>query len=99
MDFNGILTCLQVFYTHRLYKNLFLRKKSSWPRAALDLAAVEKGEVIPESAPSKTHFLFLSNYYWTLSTNSGTRTKGTKTMLFLEPIRPKRDYKMVNESS
>ena len=42
------------------YKNLFLRKKSSWPRTALDLAWVEKGEVIPESAAPKSYFLFLS---------------------------------------
>ena len=44
------------------YKDLFLRKKSSWPRAALDLAAVEKGEIIPDSAVPKSDFLFL-NYY------------------------------------
>ena len=36
-----------------------------------DLARVEKGEVIPDSAAPKSDFLFL-NYNWTLSTNSGT---------------------------
>ena len=40
-----------------LYKNLFLRKKSSWPSAALDLAWVEKGEVISDSAAPKSDFL------------------------------------------
>ena len=39
------------------YKNLFLRKKSSRPRAALHLAGVEKGEVIPDSAAPKSDFL------------------------------------------
>ena len=50
------------------YKNLFLRKKSSWLRAALDLAWVEKGEVIQDiTAP-------------TLSTNSGTEQQTGKNL-------------------
>ena len=62
------------------YKNLFLRKKSSWPRAALDLAGVEKGEIVPDSAAPKSEFLlFVKNYYLTFSTNSGTWNEGTKT--------------------
>ena len=44
-------------------KNLFLRKKSSLPRAAFDLARVEKGEVILDSAVPKSDFLlFVKNY-------------------------------------
>ena len=44
-------------------ENLFLRKKSSWPRAALDLAWVVKGEEIPDSAAPKCDFLlFVKNY-------------------------------------
>ena len=39
------------------YQKLFRRKKSSWPRAALDLAWAEKGEVIPDK---KATFFFLS---------------------------------------
>ena len=39
---------------------------------ALDLAGVEKGEVIPDSAATMSDFLLLSNYYLILSTNSGT---------------------------
>ena len=58
---------------HISNKILFLRKISSWPRAALDLARVEKGEVIPESVALKIEFLFLSRTtIQTLSTNSGT---------------------------
>ena len=63
----------------RLYKNLFLRKKSSWPRATLDLAWVEKGEIIPDRATPKSYLpLFVENYYWTLSTNSGTEQQAGK---------------------
>ena len=35
-----------------------LRKKSSWPHVALDLARVEKGEVIPDNVAPKSDFLF-----------------------------------------
>ena len=45
----------------------------------LDLAGVEKGEVIPESAAPKIDLLLLLNYYLTLSTNSGTEL-GTKNL-------------------
>ena len=52
----------QVHYGSRrlYYKNLYLRKRSSWPRAALDLAREEKWEVIQESAAPKSDFLFLN---------------------------------------
>ena len=56
------------------YKNLFLRKKSSQTHAALDLARVEKEEVIPDSAAPKSDFLFLSRTtIQTPSTNLGTK--------------------------
>ena len=43
------------------HKNLFLeKKKSNRTRATLDLARVEKREVIPDSAVPKGDFLFLS---------------------------------------
>ena len=59
---------------HIFYKNLFLRKKSSRTRAALDLARVEKGEVIPDSAAPKSDFPFLSRTtIQTLSKNPGTK--------------------------
>ena len=46
------------------YKNLFLRKKSNRPRAELDLARVEKGEVIPDNTAPKSYFpLIVENYY------------------------------------
>ena len=44
------------------HKNLFLRKKSNRPRAALDLAKVEKGEVIPDNTAPKSYLpLFVKN--------------------------------------
>ena len=64
------------------YKNLFLRKKSSQPGAALDLARVEKGEVIPDNTAPKNYLLFLSRTtIGTLSTNSGTKLKTGKNSL------------------
>ena len=40
-------------------------KKSNRPRAALDLARVEKEEVIPDNTAPKSHFaLFVEDYYW-----------------------------------
>ena len=39
----------------------------------LDLPEVEKGEVIPDSVALKSDFLFVENYYWTLSTNLGPK--------------------------
>ena len=55
-------------------KNLFLRKKSSRPCAALDQARVEKGEIIPENTAPKSYLLFLSRTtIGVLSTNSGTK--------------------------
>ena len=43
-------------------KNLYLRKKSSWPRAALDLARVEKGEVILNNTAPKSYLKFFFLY-------------------------------------
>ena len=43
------------------YKDLFLRKKSSRPPAALDMARVEKGEGIPDNMGPKSYHLFLSS--------------------------------------
>ena len=55
------------------YKNLSLRKKSSLPRTALDLARVEKGEGIPDNTAPKSCILLLSiTTIETLSTNAGT---------------------------
>ena len=47
-----------------MYKNLFQRrKKTSWPRAALDLIWVEKGEVILDYTAPKSYLpLFVENY-------------------------------------
>ena len=40
-------------------------KNSNQPRAALDLARVEKGEVIPYNTAPKSYLqLFGENYYW-----------------------------------
>ena len=51
-------------YIYIYYKKLFLRKKSNRPRAALDLAIVEKGEVIPDNtAPNSYLPLFVKNYH------------------------------------
>ena len=62
-----------------LYKNLFLKKKSSQPCAVLDLAKVENGEVILDNMAPKSYFLFLSRTtIKTLSTNSGTKLKAGK---------------------
>ena len=46
------------------FKNLFLRKKSSRPCAALDSARVEKGDIIPDNTVQKSDFpIFLEDYY------------------------------------
>ena len=54
-----------------MYKNLFL-KKIQLTTYGLDLAGVEKREVITDSEAPKSDFLLLSNDYLTLSTNSET---------------------------
>ena len=41
---------------------------------SLDLAEVEKEELIPDSATPRSDFLLLSNYYLTLSKEVGDRT-------------------------
>ena len=47
-----------------LLSKFISKKKSSWPRAALDLAWVEKGEVIPDNTAPKSYLpLFVENYY------------------------------------
>ena len=62
-----------------LYKNLFQRKKSRRPCAALDLASVEKRELIPDNKSPKGYHQFLSRTtIETLSTNSGTKLKAEK---------------------
>ena len=62
-----------------VYKNLFLKKESSQPRAALDLARVEKSEGIPDNTAPKSYLLFLSRTNTgALSTNSGTKLKARK---------------------
>ena len=49
-------------------------KETNRPRAALDLARVEKGEVIPVNTAPKNYLpQFAENYYWALSTKLGTR--------------------------
>ena len=70
-----ILLVIQSLY----YKNLFLRKKSSWPCAPLGLAGVEKGDVIQVRAAPESYFLFLSRTtIQTLSMNSVTELKAGK---------------------
>ena len=60
------------------YKNLFQRKKSNRPRAALDLARVEKGEVLPDSTAPKYYFpLFVKIYYWVPHHELGHQTVKT----------------------
>ena len=55
---NFLKTNFFKYLEYSYYKILFLRKKkTSWPLAALDLAGVEKGEVIPDSAAPKSDFL------------------------------------------
>ena len=59
----------------KLYKNSFLRKKSSRARVALDLARMEKGIWNPRQYGTKKLLpLFVENYCQTLRTNSGTQT-------------------------
>ena len=60
-------------------RNLFLKKKSSWPRADIDLARVEKGKGIPDNTAPKSYLLFLSRTtIENLSTNLGTEQKAGK---------------------
>ena len=41
--------------------------ESNRPRATLDMARVEKGEVIPDNTAPKSYLqLFVENYYWAL---------------------------------
>ena len=62
------------------YKNLFRRKKIKLTTRGLDLARVEKGEVIPYSAAPKSNFLFLSRTaIEILSTNLETELIARKT--------------------
>ena len=52
-------------YINIYYENLFLRKKSSPTRAALDLASMEKGEEIPDNTTPKSFpTFFVKNYYY-----------------------------------
>ena len=53
-------TVIITFYNELSYKNLLLRKKIKPTTCGLDLARVEKGEVILDSAAPKSYFLFLS---------------------------------------
>ena len=60
-----LITLEGVIYLNKItksYKNLFLRKKWSWPRAGLDLAGVENGEIMPDSAVPRSDILFLKYY-------------------------------------
>ena len=59
---NWTHSCLQFecFSVHWYYKNLFLRKKSSQTRVAIDLVRVEKGEGIPDNTAPKSYLHFLS---------------------------------------
>ena len=50
-----LLTGVAYHKPGKSYETLFLRKKSSRPRAALDLPRVEKGEVIPENTAPKSY--------------------------------------------
>ena len=55
-------------------ENLFLTKKQTDHMSHLNLARVEKAEVIPDNTAPKIYLpLFIENYYWALSKNSGTR--------------------------
>ena len=57
-----------------LIKNLFLRKKQTDHVWHLNLARVENAEVIQDNTAPKSYFpQLIENYYWALSTNSGTR--------------------------
>ena len=60
--------------TKLIYRNLFLTKKQTDYAWHLILARVEKAAVIPDNTVPKSYLpLFVENYYWALSTNSGTR--------------------------
>ena len=59
------------------YKNVFLRKKLKRPRAALDLAGMEKEVVIPDNAAPKSDSLFVKNCYSDPQYEFGDQTGGT----------------------
>ena len=61
-----------------LYKKLFLRKKSSRPRAALDLDGVEEGEVISDCAAPKRDFFFFVKLLFDPQYKCRDRTDCTK---------------------
>ena len=71
---------LLLWFSIANYKNLFLSKKSNLPRAALDLASVEKGQEIPDNTAPEGYLPFLSRTtIGTLSWNLWTNYKVTKT--------------------
>ena len=68
----AFLLCTKIYFSEK-------KKKSSRPRAALDLARVEKGEVIPDNAAPKNYFLlFVENCYWDPQYEFGDQTEGEK---------------------
>ena len=73
---NSLILTWRAWFGWQIIKNLFLRKKSNRPSSALDLAKVEKGEVIPDNAAPKSYLpLFVKNYYWDPQYEFGDQTE------------------------